>query len=470
MVRSREVCSANSVSFASIKSTYDKAPLYPPAAPPRSSSRYYSMNMEDPDELEGGGEQNHPLPKDLMFDHWASLAPAAERHVEPMLIEVLQALAPEGGRARRDLVDGIAAIVPAIIANLLVLHHEHPKGSRLVIEMERRKRTRYDRPGFRKLPEVLRALQAGGHIVRHAAVYRKLRTTIEASQSLRSFLQSADIALPHVIRVEGEETIRVTARAAGGRIAGKKRPKVVVDYADSVQAIALRREMDGINRFLSAHEVTLEDEPKPAFRLVRLFTLRRPNDPASFDLHGRLYGGFWMNLKATERHRLRIDGEPIADLDFSSMFPRLAYQHVGKEPPQGDLYAIPGLENHRDGSKAALSALLSYEAEMKSLPSRLKAQLPDGWTAGRVKQAFAAAHPNLVPLFGRDFGLDLMFTESRILLATLRRLMAQGIAALPMHDGIMVPASRSREGMAAMEDASEEIAGLRLPVTLKTEH
>ena len=205
----------------------------------------------------------------------------------------------------------------------------------------------------------------------------------------------------------------------------------------------------------------------PAFRLVRRFALRHEGDPLRFELHGRLYGGFWMTLKATEREHLRIDGEPIADLDFSSMFPNLAYRHVGKETPPGDLYEMPGLEGLRDGAKAALSALLSYDAEMMSLPPGLKAMLPDGWTAGRLKDAVAAKHPDLMPLLGADFGLDLMFTESRILMATLRRLMAEDVPALPMHDGIMVSRSKVEAGRTAMEEASQKIVGVRLSVTTK---
>jgi len=175
-----------------------------------------------------------------------------------------------------------------------------------------------------------------------------------------------------------------------------------------------------------------------------------------------------MTLKATEREHLRIDGEPIADLDFVSMFPNLAYRHVGKEPPPGDLYAIEGLEDHRDGAKAALSALLSYDRDMQSLPPRLKAMLPDGWTAGRLKDAVAAKHPDLVPLLGADFGLDLMFTESRILMATLQRMMAEDVPALPMHDGIMVPGEKAVAAKRAMEAASEQIVGVQLAVGVKS--
>jgi hypothetical protein len=60
-----------------------------------------------------------------------------------------------------------------------------------------------------------------------------------------------------------------------------------------------------------------------------------------------------------------------------------------------------------------------------------------------------------------------MFTESCILMATLQRLMAEDVPALPMHDGIMVPGSKAEVARWAMEVASKEITGIHLPVTLK---
>jgi len=428
--------------------------------PPFSDLEEWDV-VDDPD--------HHPSSSDdLMFDQWADLSDHRRSALAPIFQLVLDGLKPQARKARADLVKGIETIVSALVANLVVLRAKRPPGARLVLEMDRRKRTRYDRKGLRKLPEVIGVLEGAGLIVRHPAVFKKLRTTIEPTEKLRPVVEPQSISLADVIRAEGEELVVLTARPDIRYVGGRRQPNVMIDYEDTEETKRLRADMEEINRFLSSRSIILEGSPQPAFRLHRKFTLRGKGDPRTFNLHGRLYGGFWMTLKAIERHRLRIDGEPIADLDFSSMFPRLAYQHVGKEPPQGDLYAIPGLEDHRDGAKAALSALLSYGDEMKSLPPRLKEQLPAGWTASRVKQTVADVHPDLVPLFGRDFGLDLMFTESRILLATLRLLMAQGIPALPMHDGIMVPRSKAEEGGAAMEEASAEVAGTSLPVTIKS--
>ncbi|WP_425088185.1 hypothetical protein [Stappia sp.] len=426
------------------------------------------MHPDEPEEWDGDGEIAHPLPKDLMFDHWTTLSSGdLASFSETITKQVITALGPAGRKPRADLVKGIGDIVPTIIANLLLLHRGRPDGSRLVVQMERRKNTRYDRKGFRKLPEVVNAMAALGHLIKHRAVFKQKRTTIEATGDLKHALQAPGIPLSVIDRTAGEEVIHLTARPSVRRIAGRKQPKTLVDYDDTEETIALKQEMEEINRFLASRSIKLEGASQPAFRLTRRFTLRSPDDPHEFEAHGRLYGGFWMTLKASERHRIRVDGEPVADLDFASMFPRLAYLAVGQLPPEGDLYALPGLEGHRDGAKAGLSALLSYPSKMKSLPPRLKQMLPEGWTASRLRRALAAHHPHLVPFFEKDFGLDLMFTESRILLTAMRQLMEQDIPALPMHDGMMVPRSKVDSAVQAMRHASEKVTGFPIPVSLK---
>ena len=114
-----------------------------------------------------------------------------------------------------------------------------------------------------------------------------------------------------------------------------------------------------------------------------------------------------------------------------------------------------------------LLSLLSRIGPMKQLHPDLKALLPEGWTSKRLVSAITSRHPLIAPLFGTDCGLDLMFTESQILVALLLRLETLGIPALPMHDGIMVPQSRKAAAMQAMRDVSEHKVGTALPVREK---
>jgi hypothetical protein len=363
-------------------------------------------------------------------------------------------------------VERVGNIVSSLIANLMVLHRDSKPYQRLAIPMERRKLTRYDRRGFRHLPQVVAAMAEAGMVIVAPAYIKQRRTGIEATGSLLEALHKATMKLSDIGRAEGEETIWLTARTGRDDI-GRKLPAEQIDYEDTAATAAMRMEMEELNRFLSAQRIELGGEPQATFRLTRRFTLRCPSDPLAFNLHGRVYGGFWQSLPKRQRDSLRINGEPIADLDFVSMFPRLAYIAAGAEPPPGDLYAIPGLEEHRAGVKAGFAALLSTSSEMSRLPSEVKEALPNGWTAAKFKDAVSAKHPALVPFFGRDFAMDLMFTESCILMATLCDMMRQGFPALPMHDGLMVMASHEAAARQAMARASMKIVGFGLPVTKK---
>ena len=197
-----------------------------------------------------------------------------------------------------------------------------------------------------------------------------------------------------------------------------------------------------------------------------------PEDERRFDLGGRLFGGWWERFPKDRRAAIRIEGEPIADLDFKAMFVRLAYLEAGLAPPLDatvDLYALPGFsgEQQREGVKKVALALMFRSSPLVRLPKDCKGLLPPSIAATQVRKAILAAYPALAPVFEKGIGLRLMFVESQILVAALLRLADQGIAALPMHDGIMCAKSKADQVKLAMEDAADQITGYRLPVARK---
>ncbi|TIR19442.1 MAG: hypothetical protein E5X33_20150 [Mesorhizobium sp.] len=355
-------------------------------------------------------------------------------------------------------------IVSALVANLAVMHQGHAKHSRLAIPLRHDTLSRYDRKGFGHLPHVIDAMATVGLVVKHAAHIKKRRTGIEATGELLEALLGA--RAEEVGRAEGEETIWLTARM-GRDARGKKLPFELVDYVDTLETRRLRREIEEINAFLATQRIELQGQRQAGFKLTRRFTLRNITDPHTFNLHGRLYGGFWQSMPKSMRGGLRINGEPIADLDYANMFPRLAYGRVGAEPPDGDFYAVAGLEGHRAGVKAGFAAMLSSSNEMTRLPSDVKELLPAGWTGRRLAEAIGTKHPALVQLFGRDIAMELMFTESCILMAVLLRLARVGIAALPMHDGIMVPGGKQSVAERTMADVSLALSGVNHRIVTK---
>jgi hypothetical protein len=192
-----------------------------------------------------------------------------------------------------------------------------------------------------------------------------------------------------------------------------------------------------------------------------------PQDTIRFDLGGRLYGGWWQNLKEERRVFIEISGEQIVDLDFKSMFAQLAYVRAGKPMPPGDSYTLPGFEDFREGVKRTLIAMLFRQKPLKRVPRESSKLLPAGCTGKQIRAAILARHPGLGSVVETGIGFELMFFESQILIAILLRLIDRGIVALPMHDGLMVAQSKADTAERVMGDVAEELTGRRLPVVRK---
>ena len=233
----------------------------------------------------------------------------------------------------------------------------------------------------------------------------------------------------------------------------------------------MRDDMRRVNAWLERASITFVDdgaEPVDVHdrTLRRLFVIHE-GDPLAqrFDLSGRLFGGFWQGLQRQRRAGIRIDGEPVATLDYSSMFARLAYATKGVQPPAGDLYAIPGLEGHRDAVKLGVNALLFDQQTRRQWPKTEEPEqrLPSGWTLAKFRRALIERHPIIADCIGKGLGFHLMHTESEIMVRVLTTLVSEGVTALPLHDGILVRKSHASQGKEAMEAVSRDMTSYVLP-------
>jgi hypothetical protein len=291
---------------------------------------------------------------------------------------------------------------------------------------------------------------------------------------------AANISLADFGRLQGEETIILSMklRLPGANYVSREQ----IDYADTPETVAMRQAVDGLNAFIAAGDIVFLDDGRGQVdshdrRQRRRFTTKEEASKApAFDRTGRLFGGFWQQLRSDRRQHIRISGEPVAVLDYASLFPRLAYASVGVEPPHGDLYDIPGLEQHRKAVKKALNCLLmdDYSRTRSKWPKELVDdtgedsgdQLPAGWTVRKTKTAILKKHPALTSCLGRGLGLQLMFTESEILIKVLEELQARSIIGLGLHDGLMVPVSHGDEVRRIMVEVATSITSATIPVTL----
>lgn len=395
--------------------------------------------------------------------------------VKPVLACVESSVASGSLSNRKPRKDGIEArrvAAESITANLahMVCSPEYTEGQRLIVPTAKTAKTRYDRPQYPQnhIGLVVDQMQTQGLIKKHDYEFQRRSTSIEPTSKFKATISKHNVQLSDIGRYGGAESIWLYARGAERHTYGSKRQRVLIDYNDTRRTRQYRKQMETINRFLTVANITFDGQPIPPFALRRVFTLRTPNDVPRFNLGGRLGGGMWMNLPSEERGKLAINGEPLVDLDFTGMFIQLTYLQAGLELPEGDPYMIEDLEEgYRDGIKEALLNLLSRSGPMRLLNADLKKLLPKRWAYKDVVSNLEKRHPAIAYLFGTDRGLDLMFTESSILVALLLRLTELGIAALPIHDGIMVRQSHKEAAIQAMREVSEHHLGVPLPVKEK---
>lgn len=265
----------------------------------------------------------------------------------------------------------------------------------------------------------------------------------------------------------------------------------MIDYTETETARTFRDQIRELNRCLSEADIGFADdglEPVVDWYqrgLRRHFTIL-DSQSERFDQVGRLFGGFWMAMKSERRRGIRINGEPVAELDYGSMFTRLAYAELGMTPPAGDLYAIAGAEDHRSGIKMAMNIFLFDTRPRRSKwPAEMgvgvgsdcdgsaidddtyEAFLPEGWTVAVTRRAILQKHPELKSAWGLGLGYRLMFEESRLMLAVLESLRVQDIPALPLHDAILVPRSSRVAAQDTMQQLGRELFGIELPVSEK---
>lgn len=394
---------------------------------------------------------------------------------------------PDDERNHRRMVEGVVCNLAYAILN------PSPTGWLAVnTRNEARGKTRYDNRAFGKTYRVLLELLAAEDLLERqiSDAIRGENSSIRPTQRFADLVCPLDIKFADFALDPSKEVIvlsRVTRTYSSETHRWSKRKKVI-DYVDTATSNSYRSAVRELNAFLDQSDITFMDdglEPRidPHSRtLTRRFTVFDDKEPR-FDQVGRLFGGFWMSMKKERRKQIRINGEPVADLDYSSMFTRLAYADLWLPAPEGDLYAIPGLEAHRDGVKLAMNCFLfdetpnrrtwphdmsfGFETGGDATEDDTSGKLPDGWTVSRTKKAILTVHPALGRAWGRGLGYRLMWQESEILLMVLRELVEHGIPALGLHDGLLVPASRTDIALGAMRAASKQVVGVELPCSVK---
>jgi hypothetical protein len=379
-------------------------------------------------------------------------------------------------------------IIEALVCDLVHLHLSRAPDAPSRLTITRSKRLlasgppRYRAPVFsEQLLAILDHLHILGHLVQrigdrscHAHVFTeefgetrpRQATTIEPGPVLLGRVVHHGVTFEDFgIDPRGEVVILRRARTDRWDTASP------IDYEETPQTKRYRQEMKQLNAGNATADIVVLDLPHIDASDRHL---RRGFTYGSFTSGGRLAGGFWPNMPRDLRlSRLRIGGEPVVSLDFSSLNPRLLYARAGVPAPEGDLYAFPGLEQFRPGMKRLLNARLFDRGPRPRKPMRTPEEVRDGvqlypehMSVGELLKIIENVHRPIAHYFGTGIGHELQFIESQILVRILLELQGAGVVALGVHDCVLVPRSAvslARETMAAVTTAE---TGVVIPVTI----
>jgi hypothetical protein len=409
---------------------------------------------------------------------WLTISPnQAGLPLHTLVSEITSRLKP---KARTDASNRRIQIITTIIANFLWLPS-------IAVNLKRDKATRYQRQGIKGEPlsQALMELEELGLISIQPFQFKRLRTIIAPTPKLEELIAKHQVTTACTVRLQDEEVIilkrpkksRSTANESAAESDDQAQNQVdsndggdEIDYPDDCAAAnTLRTPLRQYNQFLSQssiHIIGTPDAP-PFAPFKRIF---RFNGTISFNLRGRLHrgqvGGWNQNLPKEQRHLIRINGEPVCDLDYSNMHIRLGYLEAKCPPPDGDLYDIGhGLENYRSAVKQVVVAMLAKTGPTTKLPKGTRNQLPKQWNGKNIAQAVMEYHAPIAHIFGKANSHRFTFLESQVLLEVLCRLMNEhDVPALPMHDGLMVQASKRELAMKVMQQVALDVLGVVLPV------
>lgn len=235
----------------------------------------------------------------------------------------------------------------------------------------------------------------------------------------------------------------------------------------------LRPTMDDLNQELADHEFTLfnygkeDDWVEVIYRRVYTTITSKPGKDAAKDsrlTHGRIYpNGFDIpGKKKGWRQKTLIDGKPTTEVDVHASSLRLLSEdyYLGFELPEtDDLYAYGKLSGlNREITKKVIQASLNGASlDSKSWPKSFSddekdAQLIAGQDWLTYADAIAETYPSLQKA-DRDTGLDLMMTESDLIIRAMNYVLDKGIGCLSIHDCLIVPEESKQVAIDAFNEA-----------------
>ncbi|CAM5368335.1 hypothetical protein ATER59S_01529 [Aquamicrobium terrae] len=306
--------------------------------------------------------------------------------------------------------------------------------------------------GYDSVVQAVDVLVEAGHLIEHDKVKGGRATGWQSS--FRPADHLADAVLPKVERHVGE-LVRL-----------KDRERRLVVYRDTERTVRDRRFLETVNACIAAADIRL-DAPGavldghvlrfgshavyPSMKaLYRVFN-------GGWTLGGRMYGGWWQQVRSGDREHFTIDGARTCEEDYPQLHPRLLYAIAGRRL-DGDAYTLDGWD--RKLCKRAFNIVVNAETYHAARGALLPYVDDDQRQAAALIKEMKRRHAPVARHFHSGIGIRLQYLDSEMAKAILTELtVKKGIAVLPIHDGFVIREEHRQDLLAAMEQAfSRQVA------------
>jgi hypothetical protein len=298
---------------------------------------------------------------------------------------------------------------------------------------------------------------------RHINSYRINEMPLLADPRLTAAL-FVDAQRPYVMVNKPEEYTDRLERKAANIKAPKLSWKAVYEGKQKRRATAAARAVIEMNAYWAKHPLTLPATNTDSAKLFSCAT--RIFHDGSLISGGRWYGG-WTNLKSHKRLHMRIDNEPICEIDINGSQPTLFSALLGIRMNVGDTWTdvyTAVVERLDAGEERSLLRKMVKQVIVEMLgsgncnrtgPASTKPpKKPDEpqlfFDTDNSKQMYLQIQREALEVFPALKHLDakyynatgfLSYHESEILTLSLLRLKAMGVPAYGVHDCVVVKQS-----------------------------
>jgi hypothetical protein len=227
------------------------------------------------------------------------------------------------------------------------------------------------------------------------------------------------------------------------------------DYPETRFTSEMRNDLSIYNAFLRQSEINTEavDLRYQADPTAITAKMMFKGDSIEEGKGGRIYGGFWENMRKQDRLKLMLQYGPVVELDYVAIHPTIAYAFKGI-PLTEDPYLIEGCE--RNDVKKTFLVLFNCKDRKHALDTIRSSFHIKG--AEALLSAIEQKHePIKNSFYNPGFGMTLQNTDAWLAMRILKRMTEQGIACLPIHDSFIVNEKYAAELRTAMDEVFFEI-------------